>query len=100
MQVTCMELNNKNKLNHMYRAHEEAVVSYFEYYPFGYFKDRLADLQYRSYQRGFLADVLNKMNKHWGATEATLNQIERLREPERVAVIGGRRVGLLTGPLY
>src|SRR5699024_7024133 len=100
MQVTCMELNNKNKLNHMYRAHEEAVVSYFEYYPFGDFKNRLADLQNRSYQRDSLADVLNKMNKHWGATEATLNQIERLREPESVAVIGGQQAGLLTGPLY
>src|SRR5699024_8515060 len=100
MQVTCMELNNKNKLNHMYRAHEEAVVSYFEYYPFGDFNNRLADLQHRSYQRDSLADVLNKMNNHWGATEATLNQIERLSEPESVAVIGGQQAGHLTCPLY
>ncbi|HLQ95381.1 MAG TPA: bacillithiol biosynthesis cysteine-adding enzyme BshC [Pseudogracilibacillus sp.] len=100
MQVTCTELNNKNKLNKMYRAHEEPIISYFEYDPFGDFKHRLEDLKKRTYQRESLADVLTKMNANWGAANSSLEQIERLKQSDSVAVVGGQQAGLLTGPLY
>src|SRR5699024_12707310 len=40
------------------------------------------------------------MNETWGAPDATIAQIERLRDERSVVVIGGQQAGLLTGPLY
>lgn len=100
MQVTCTKLNHKNKLNNMYRAHEEPICSYFEYYPFEDLKHRLEDLKNRSYQRESLAHVLTKLNANWGAASSSLEQIDRLRQPDSVVVVGGQQAGLLTGPLY
>ncbi len=45
-----------------------------------------------------VADVLEKQNRNWGASEATLNNIHRLREGAH-AVVTGQQVGLFGGPL-
>lgn len=50
--------------------------------------------------RDALADALAEMNSEWGANDATLKNIERLRSKETVAVVSGQQVGLFTGPLY
>lgn len=54
----------------------------------------------RPADRDVLADVLVQQNEDWGASSATFDHIETLRDPESVAVVTGQQVGLLTGPLY
>jgi bacillithiol biosynthesis cysteine-adding enzyme BshC len=47
-----------------------------------------------------VCDALASMNQRWGAGEATLNNIQLLRETDCVAVVSGQQAGLFTGPLY
>lgn len=47
-----------------------------------------------------LCDALKRMNASWGATDETLQNIERLRSSSSVAVVSGQQIGLFTGPLY
>jgi bacillithiol biosynthesis cysteine-adding enzyme BshC len=47
-----------------------------------------------------VCDALTSMNQRWGAGEATLNNIQLLRETDCVAVVSGQQAGLFTGPLY
>ena len=50
--------------------------------------------------RARVCDALAAMNRGWGAGEATLKNIELLREPDCIAVVSGQQAGLFTGPLY
>ncbi len=50
--------------------------------------------------RGRVCDALAAMNQRWGAGEATLKNIELLREADCIAVVSGQQAGLFTGPLY
>lgn len=50
--------------------------------------------------RSAVCDTLAAMNKHWRAGEATLGNIEMLRDPDCIAVVSGQQAGLFTGPLY
>ncbi len=49
-------------------------------------------------ERGALVDALEAQNRAWGAGEATLNNLKRLRDGAR-AVVTGQQVGLFGGPL-
>ncbi len=46
-----------------------------------------------------VADVLERQNRAWGASEATLRNIQRLRDGAH-AVVTGQQVGLFGGRLY
>ncbi|HJP94711.1 MAG TPA: bacillithiol biosynthesis cysteine-adding enzyme BshC [Pyrinomonadaceae bacterium] len=50
--------------------------------------------------RNKVCDALARINQGWGAGEATLNNIELLRESDCIAVVSGQQAGLFTGPLY
>ena len=50
--------------------------------------------------RNKVCDALLTMNQRWGAGEATLDNLQLLREPDCVAVVSGQQAGLFTGPLY
>jgi len=50
--------------------------------------------------RNRVCDALAAMNQRWGASEATLKNIEQLRESDCIAVVSGQQAGLFTGPLY
>jgi bacillithiol biosynthesis cysteine-adding enzyme BshC len=50
--------------------------------------------------RNALCDTLRTLNTDWGAGAQTLDNIERLRAPDCVAVVSGQQIGLFTGPLY
>jgi bacillithiol biosynthesis cysteine-adding enzyme BshC len=47
-----------------------------------------------------LGVALERLNRGWGASEATLQNIRRLAEPDCLAVVSGQQAGLFTGPLY
>jgi bacillithiol biosynthesis cysteine-adding enzyme BshC len=49
-------------------------------------------------RQALVADALEKQNRSWGASEATLRNIQRLREGA-FAVVTGQQVGLFGGPL-
>ncbi|HKX29704.1 MAG TPA: bacillithiol biosynthesis cysteine-adding enzyme BshC, partial [Blastocatellia bacterium] len=54
----------------------------------------------QQFAREAVADVLLEQNRAAHAGEATLANLERLREPDSVVVITGQQAGLFTGPLY
>jgi bacillithiol synthase len=56
-------------------------------------------LQYPNDRRAAVAEILERQNKSFGSSPATLASITRLRRGA-VAVISGQQVGLFGGPLY
>ena len=56
-------------------------------------------LNFDPQRRQAIADVLERQNRKWGASGATLASIARLRAGA-VAVVSGQQVGLFGGPLY
>jgi len=50
--------------------------------------------------RNRVCDALEAMNRRWGAAQATLDNIQLLRESDCIAVVSGQQAGLFTGPLY
>ena len=56
-------------------------------------------LEFPADRRARVADVLEKQNRRWGASEATLAGIEKFRQGA-VACISGQQVGVFGGPLY
>ncbi len=54
----------------------------------------------QDYNRDAVADILLDQNRQAGAGEATLANLERLRQKDSVVVITGQQAGLFTGPLY
>lgn len=54
----------------------------------------------QNFNREEVADVLLEQNRNAGAGEATLANIERLRQNDSVVIITGQQAGLFTGPLY
>jgi bacillithiol biosynthesis cysteine-adding enzyme BshC len=52
------------------------------------------------YERDHLAEILCSQNTVFRASEATLKQIERLRDPRAVCIFAGQQAGLFSGPLF
>lgn len=50
--------------------------------------------------RAALADTLTRQNQFFGNTEKSLQNIERLKQPNAVAVVTGQQMGMFGGPLY
>jgi len=73
-----------------HQPHSQAVLEYAR---------GLAGDGFPAERRARVADVLERQNRKWGATEATLASIERFRQGA-VACISGQQVGVLGGPLY
>ena len=63
--------------------------------------DRLKQqLQSVQTDREALVDVLLRQNKSFGAGNETLENIQRLSNPETLAVVTGQQVGLFSGPAF
>ncbi|HEX7065666.1 MAG TPA: bacillithiol biosynthesis cysteine-adding enzyme BshC [Bacillales bacterium] len=102
MDINEISLPQKNRLASGYMEGEEHVLSFFDYASAdqGDFHTRLAELQERTFPRKELAKVLHDYNSRFSPSEAVISNIERLKQPESVAVIGGQQAGVLTGPMY
>jgi bacillithiol synthase len=61
-------------------------------------KDRVLSSYVTDRQR--LCAALERLNRGWGASEATLRNIRSLSQPDCLAVVSGQQAGLFTGPLY
>jgi bacillithiol biosynthesis cysteine-adding enzyme BshC len=61
--------------------------------------DYARTLDFPAERRARVADVLERQNRRWGASEAALASIEKFRHGA-VACISGQQVGLFGGPLY
>ncbi len=61
--------------------------------------DEARNLRFDAVRRARVAEVLERQNRAYGASETTLSNIERLRKGA-VAAVSGQQVGLFGGPLY
>lgn len=61
---------------------------------------RAAEVARGDFRRSEVVDILIEQNRAAGAGEATLENLERLRQSDSVVVITGQQAGLFTGPLY
>lgn len=77
------------KVAHFYahRPHSQAVL------------EHARALQFPAERRARVADVLEKQNRRWGASEAAMASIEKFRQGA-VACISGQQVGVFGGPFY
>jgi uncharacterized protein YllA (UPF0747 family) len=63
--------------------------------------DRVPEvLAHYNTDRNVLCDILTDQNARYDAGGEVLENIERLRELDCVAVVTGQQAGLFTGPLY
>ncbi|PAD39968.1 bacillithiol biosynthesis cysteine-adding enzyme BshC [Terribacillus sp. 7520-G] len=101
MVIQPMGLGSPNKLVADYRAELPSIMESFDFTPFHQdsYESRLKELEARKYPREELAELLHRRNKEWGADQATFQNIDRLADPQAVAVVGGQQAGLFTGPL-
>jgi len=90
----------------LFVQYQTAPLSLRKYYPNAVdshtdIADRVPDVlaKYKA-DRKVLCDALEETNRKFGATEATLSNIELLRDSQTVAVVTGQQAGLFSGPLY
>ncbi|SEB17238.1 bacillithiol biosynthesis cysteine-adding enzyme BshC [Thalassobacillus cyri] len=102
MRIDPIDIKTNNALVHDYRQSMERVQDKFHYHPFhsSVFTKRKEDLKEQSFQRDELVRVLHEINGEWDAPRSTVENIDRLTDPESTVIIGGQQAGLLTGPLY
>ncbi|MFC4404677.1 bacillithiol biosynthesis cysteine-adding enzyme BshC [Gracilibacillus xinjiangensis] len=102
MHIEQITLNSSNKFLTDYFNHHSELMEHYDYEPYAdnVFKQRVNDLKERDFEREKLSGVLEKLNKRWGASQKTFDNINRLRKSDSVVVIGGQQAGLLGGPLY
>ena len=62
-------------------------------------KDEVTRVQYPSERRARMANVLERQNKSWGASHATLDNVQRFRNGA-YALVTGQQVGLFGGPAF
>lgn len=100
MRIKPIDLYQQTKLLRDYRDYKQKIHTFFDYKPLDDFDHRYHDLQQRNFKREELSNALLTMNRQWDAPESTYRNIQRLRTPEAVTVIGGQQAGVLTGPMY
>ncbi|WP_227935718.1 bacillithiol biosynthesis cysteine-adding enzyme BshC [Alkalihalobacillus deserti] len=102
MEVTEINLEaNKGFFNDYVSGHK--VSEHFFDYTYTdeqKYKSRMDHILTRTYQRSALADYFSDVHLSLPHTKEANIQIEKLRRPESVVVVGGQQAGLLTGPLY
>ncbi len=76
------------------------VLAFYAHDPAGPLADAARIAADHAQHREAVADVLAEQNAAWGADEATLALVDRLRDPASVAVVSGQQLGLFAGPLY
>jgi bacillithiol synthase len=102
MEIQDISIPTTNHFVTNYLTNKIEIEKYFDYdiHNPGVFQKRHEDLLVRSFPREVLADHLLSYNQHFYCQEKTIENINKLRDPKSVVVIGGQQAGILTGPLY
>jgi bacillithiol synthase len=98
MPFTAIPHNSRLFLDFLF--HYEKVAGFYAHRPTPQaVLEHARKLDFPSERRARVSEVLDRQNRAWGASPATLASIERFRGGA-VACIGGQQVGLFGGPLY
>lgn len=103
MEILELSLHSSNQFMNDFVDRKLNVDSFFDYnvHSKEVFQSRAADLKKRSFQREEMSTYLKQYAKRFSDNyQESLKNIERLKHPDSVVVIGGQQAGLLTGPLY
>lgn len=103
MNVECLSLPLANKLADDYLQGKESALRFFAHHPYRTesYQARIEWLaQHEIPHRSELADGLHSYNRQIGNHQEAHANIDILREPGTMVVIGGQQAGVLTGPLY
>jgi bacillithiol biosynthesis cysteine-adding enzyme BshC len=103
MEILELSLRSSNQFMNDLTEQKLKNESFFDYniHSKEVFQNRAADLKNRSFQREEISAYLKQYAKRFSENhDKTLENIERLKHPDSVVVIGGQQAGLLTGPLY
>lgn len=102
MEMLNLSLPAANRFATDYLAGSPGLQSFFHY---NYIDEnsyihRLDELNNRSFMRNELADHIQSFMSRFSSSDKIMNNIDKLRKENSVAVIGGQQAGILTGPLY
>ncbi|WP_226665851.1 bacillithiol biosynthesis cysteine-adding enzyme BshC [Metabacillus litoralis] len=103
MEIVELSLRSSNSFVNDLMEYKMKDETYFDYdiHSEDYVQRRAVDIKNRSFQRNELSSYLKKYtNQYLSGHHRTLENIEKLKNPDSVVVIGGQQAGLLTGPLY
>lgn len=103
MEIVELSLRSSNQFMNDLMDNKIEDGAYFDYdiHSEELFHRRALDVKNRSFQRDALSSYLYEYtNRSFPGHHKTLKNIERLKDPDSVVVIGGQQAGLLTGPLY
>jgi len=94
-------LPHTNRLFADYCADFRRVQNFYTYGPrfTEWAGQRASSIVYDAKRRVLVADILERQNRAWGASEATIRNIARLRQGAQ-AMVTGQQVVLFGGPLY
>jgi bacillithiol synthase len=102
MEIRDLALPSSNKLATDYLFQKKETDRFFDYqwhHP-EVFHMRHTDVLERNYPRKELVEHLLSYHQRFHPSVKTIDNIQKLENPESVVVIGGQQAGLLTGPLY
>ncbi|MEW5974870.1 MAG: bacillithiol biosynthesis cysteine-adding enzyme BshC [Acidobacteriota bacterium] len=96
----CIPKTSALLLDYLYQF--PRLEPYFSYpYSLDSFRrDQMTDGHLRAEDRERLCEALLDQNRGFGAGERTLENIQRLKDLDCVAVVTGQQAGLFTGPAY
>ncbi|WP_191561792.1 bacillithiol biosynthesis cysteine-adding enzyme BshC [Metabacillus idriensis] len=103
MEITELSLRHTNRLVDDLANSRLNTVDYFDYEisKEDVYEKRINDLKNRTFAREKLSEyLLNYHHRHFPEKAEVIENIERLKHPESLVVVGGQQAGLLTGPLY
>jgi len=102
MKVKDLNLSPSTNLVQDYINQKQEIEAFFDYMPYKQesYSLRYRELMSRSFARQELVERLKVFNKTFTYSEKSLEQLDKLLDPQSVAIVGGQQPGLFTGPLY
>ncbi|HUO15625.1 MAG TPA: bacillithiol biosynthesis cysteine-adding enzyme BshC [Verrucomicrobiae bacterium] len=104
MKAHCLpfsQIPHTTRLFSDYLAYSPEVQQFYPRSPYfaEWLKDESAHIDYPADRRGRVAEILERQNRSWNASEKTFANIERLRHGA-AAIVTGQQVGLFGGPMF
>jgi bacillithiol biosynthesis cysteine-adding enzyme BshC len=85
-----------------YLYHYDRVSQFYNGSPYDPASYPKVAAQLRGFEgkRGEIVEILTRQNRDFGCSDATVANIQRLREPGTFAVVTGQQAGLFSGPAF